>query len=318
MNPSKRSQPTSPPLTIQLLREGILESWHTCEAVVVDSKGRVLTVAGCAKTSTFARSALKPIQAIPLITSGAMGRWQLNEADLAIACSSHQGTVEQARQVFRILWQCDVDSSALQCPVPPHKTSPLQHNCSGKHAAMIAICQQQGWEIVSYTDRNHPVQQMILHTMAEMLHIPPAEFISAKDDCGVPTYLLEIGQLAHLFAQLAGGDTYRLPFECIVRAMTQYPHLVAGAGKFDTELMRESNGELISKSGAEGVQCIGKVGEGLAVALKVTDGAPRARHVAAIHILRQLGWLSPSSAEKLAETFAVLNPHSRLEVIGEI
>jgi L-asparaginase len=183
---------------------------------------------------------------------------------------------------------------------------------------MIAICQQQGWEIGNYTDRHHPVQQMILQTMAEMLHMPPAEFISARDDCGVPTYLLEIGQLAHLFAQLTGGDTYRLPLECIVRAMTQYPHLVAGAGMFDTELMQETHGELISKSGGEGVQCIGKVGEGLAVALKVTDGAPRARQVAAIHILRQLGWLSPSSAEKLAETFAVVGAYSRLEVIGEI
>jgi L-asparaginase len=318
MNPGKRPKPSTPPLTIQLLREGIVESWHTCQAVVVDSKGRVLSLAGSAETSTFARSTLKPIQAIPLITSGALGRWQLNEADLAIACSSHQGTVEQSRQVFRILWQCDVDSSALQCPIPPNKSSPLQHNCSGKHAAMIAICQQQGWEIGSYMDRNHPVQQMILQTMAEMLHMPPAEFISAKDDCGVPTYLLEIVQLAHLYAQLAGGETYRLPLECVVRSMTQYPHLIAGAGKFDTELMRLSHGALISKSGAEGVQCIGKVGEGLAVALKVADGSERARHVAAIHLLRQLGWLSPTNAEKLAETFAVPSRHTRLEVIGEI
>jgi len=318
MNPGKRSKTTTPPLTIQLLREGILESWHTCQAVVVDSKGRVLTLAGCAETSTFARSALKPIQAIPLITSGAMERWRLTEADLAIACGSHPGTVETARQAFHILWQCNVDSSALQCPIPPDKNSPLQHNCSGKHAAMIAICQQQGWEIASYMDRHHPVQQMILQTMAEMLHMPPAEFISAKDDCGVPTYLLEIGQLAHLFAQLAGGETYRLPLECVVRSMTQYPHLIAGAGKFDTELMQLSHGELISKSGAEGVQCVGKVGEGLALALKVADGSARARHVAAIHLLRQLGWLSLSNAEKLAESFAMPSPYSRLEVIGEI
>jgi len=314
MNSGKRSR--TPPLTVQLLREGIVESVHTCQVAIVDQRGRLLSAAGAGNMPIFPRSALKPIQAIPLITSGAMGRWQLGEADLAIACGSHQGTVTQARQVFHLLWRCDLDPSALKCPIPPQKTSPLQHNCSGKHSAMLAVCQQQGWDIGEYMDRHHPVQKMILQTIAEMLHMPSAEFLGARDDCGVPTYLLELGQLAHLFAQLSSGD--RLPWEFIVRAMTQYPDLVAGAGKFDTELMQASAGSLISKSGAEGVQCVGKVGEGLALSLKVADGCARARHASTIYVLRQLGWITPTIAENLAEKFMVCSPFSRLEVIGEI
>lgn len=314
MNSGKRSRTS--PLTVQLLREGIGESVHTCQVAIVDQRGRLLSAAGAGDTPIFARSALKPIQAIPLVTSGAMGRWQLGEADLAVACGSHQGTVAQARQVFHLLWRCDLDAGALQCPVPAGKTSPLQHNCSGKHSAMLAVCQQQGWDIGEYMDRHHPVQKMILQTMAEMLHMPSAEFLGARDDCGVPTYLIELGQLAHLFAQLASGD--RLPWEFVVRAMTQHPELVAGSGKFDTELMRASGGTLISKSGAEGVQCVGKVGEGLALSLKVSDGSDRARSAGAIYTLRQLGWITPTIAENLSEKFVVCSRFSRLEVTGEI
>jgi L-asparaginase len=181
---------------------------------------------------------------------------------------------------------------------------------------MLAICQQQGWDIGEYMDRHHPVQHLILQVVADMLHMPPAEFISARDDCGVPTYLLELGQLAHLFAQLVSSD--RLQLEMISRAITQHPHLIAGAGKFDTELINQTSGSLISKSGAEGVQCVAKVGEGLALALKVADGSARARNACTIHLLRQLGWITPTTAERLADRFLECSPYSRLETIGEI
>ncbi|MFN3927947.1 MAG: asparaginase [Pseudanabaenaceae cyanobacterium] len=316
MNAGKRSRVTTPCLTVQLLREGIVESVHSCQAAIVDHRGRVLSVAGSASTVTFARSVLKPIQAIALLNSGAMSHWQLAEADLAIACGSHQGTVAQARQVFHLLWQCNLDAEVLQCPIPEGKSSPLQHNCSGKHAGMLAVCQMMGWNVREYMDKHHPVQQLILQIMAEMLHMPSAEFISARDDCGVPTYLLELGQLGHLFAQLVSSD--RLQWEMISRAMIQYPEMVAGSGKFDTELMMQSEGTLISKSGAEGVQCVARVGEGLALALKVADGSARARNACTIHLLQQLGWLTPAGAEKLADSFLMYSPYSRLETVGEL
>ncbi|AFY72813.1 L-asparaginase II [Synechococcus sp. PCC 7502] len=314
MNLSKVARSNS--LTVRLLREGILESVHECEAAVSDAKGRILSMAGSSQTATFVRSALKPIQAIAVSATGAQDRFNLSESDLAIICGSHQGTVSQARQVFNILWRCDVEPSALQCPIPQGGTSPLQYNCSGKHAGMIAVCQQQGLPLSFYMSPSHPVQELILRTLSELLRMPAAEFISVHDDCGVPTYLLEIGQMAYLYAQLASHS--QLHLERITRAMTRHPEMVSGAGQFDTELMRLTNGEIVSKSGAEGVQCLGRVGEGLGLAIKVMDGAKRAKHAVAIHLLRQLGWISPVVAESLEDSFTVIGRYNRLEVVGEL
>ncbi|MBV8884869.1 MAG: asparaginase [Chroococcidiopsidaceae cyanobacterium CP_BM_RX_35] len=314
MTRGKRTQAAA--LEVRLLREGIIESRHHVQAVVCDSRGRVLSVAGNSETATFARSTLKPFQALGVTTTGTLERYNLTDRDLAIICSSHQGAVEQVRQVFNILWRADIDPSALQCPIPPGKSSPLQYNCSGKHAGMLAVCQQRHWPLNNYLQPNHPVQQLILGKVAELLRMPAEEFIRAHDDCGVPTYFMQLGQMASLYAQLASGSN--VDMERIVRAMTYHPGLVAGEGEFDTELMRLTGGELVSKAGAEGVQCIGQVGEGMGLAIKVIDGAKRAKSAVAIQLLKQMGWISPTTAESLAESFMNLGNFKRLEVIGEL
>ncbi|MEQ8468316.1 asparaginase [Coleofasciculus sp. E2-BRE-01] len=310
----KRNQ--APAIEVRLLREGIAESIHHAQAVLCDERGRVLSVAGNSETSTFIRSALKPFQALAVTTTGTLERYNLNDRDLAIICSSHQGHLEQVRQVFKILWRCDVDPSALQCPIPPGKQSALEYNCSGKHAGMLAVCRQRNWSIDSYLQYNHPVQRLVLSKVAELMRMPPEELILAHDDCGAPTYFLQLAQIATLFAQLASGDN--LAMERIVRAMTHHPTLVAGEGVFDTELMRLTQGELVSKAGSEGVQCIGRVGEGLGMTIKVMDGAKRAKYAVAIQLLKQMGWISPAVAESLAETFMHFGEFKRLEVIGEL
>lgn len=314
MTRGKRTQAHE--LEVRLLREGISESTHRVQAVVSDNRGRVLSVAGNAETAFFSRSALKPFQALAVTAAGTLQRYNLSDRDLAVICSSHQGTVEQARQVFNILWRCDIDPSALQCPIPPGKRSTLEYNCSGKHAGMLAICQQCNWSLSNYLQRSHPVQKLILTKVAELLRMPAEEFISARDDCGAPTYLLQLGQMATLYAQLASGDN--LDMERIVRAMTHHPIMVAGEGEFDTELMKLTQGEIVSKSGAEGIQCIGRVGEGMGLAIKVLDGAKRAKYAVAIHLLKQMGWITPSVAETLSESFTILGQFKRLEVLGEL
>jgi L-asparaginase len=314
MTRGKRTQ--TPELEVRLLREGIVESTHRVQAIVCDNRGRVLLGAGNAETTTFVRSALKPFQALAVTATGTLERYRLTDRDLAIICSSHQGTVEQARQVFNVLWRCDVDPSVLQCPTPPGKRSPLEYNCSGKHAGMLAVCQQRNWPLSTYLQRQHPVQKLILSKVAELLRMPAEEFIGVRDNCGAPTYLMELGQMAALYAQLASGDN--LDMERIVRAMVHHPVMVAGNGMFDTEIMQLTQGELVSKAGAEGVQCVGRIGEGMGLAIKVTDGANRAKHAVAIHLLKQLGWISPTVAENLAETFMTLGEFTRLEVLGEL
>jgi L-asparaginase len=276
----------------------------------------VLSVAGNAETAAFVRSALKPFQALAVTSTGTLERYDLSDRDLAIITSSHQGSIDQVRQVFNILWQADIDVNALHCPIPPDKRSPLEYNCSGKHAGMLAVCQQRHWPLTSYLDRKHPVQQLIITKVGELLRMPAEEFLTAHDDCGAPTYLMQLSQMAALYAVLASSNS--LDMERIVRAMNHHPVMVAGEGQFDTELMRLTPGDLVSKSGAEGIQCIGRLGEGMGLAIKVMDGAKRAKYAVAIHILQQMGWISPSIAQSLSEKFMNLGKYKRLEVIGEL
>jgi L-asparaginase len=310
----KRTQAAA--LEVRLLREGIIESRHIVQAVVSDDRGRVLSVAGNAETAAFVRSALKPFQALAITSTGTLERYGLSDKDLAIITSSHKGSIEQVRQVFNILWRADIDINALHCPIPQGKSSALEYNCSGKHAGMLAVCQQRHWPLTNYLDRKHPVQQLIITKVAELLRMPAAEFLTAHDDCGAPTYLMQLSQMASLYAVLASSNS--LDMERIVRAMNHHPTMVAGVGEFDTELMRLTPGELVSKSGAEGVQCIGRLGEGMGLAIKVMDGSTRAKYAVAIHILQQMGWISPSIAQSLSEKFMNLGKYKRLEVIGEL
>ncbi|MEM7062754.1 MAG: asparaginase [Cyanobacteria bacterium P01_B01_bin.77] len=310
------SRISTAPLSVQLLREGIVESVHQVHAAVADSRGRLLSSAGDADNASFIRSALKPFQAMAVTSTGALDAFKLTDKDLAIICGSHQGLTEQARQVFGILWRADLEPTCLQCSIPTGKQSSLQHNCSGKHAGMLAVCKQQGWELNTYLDRNHPLQKLILNRFAGLLGMPSDEFIGAHDDCGAPTYFMQLRQMATLYAKLASGEN--LEMERVVRAMTHHPDMVAGPQGFDTEVMRLTEGKILSKSGAEGIQCISRVGEGLGIALKVVDGSKRAKYAAALHVLRQLGWLSPDIADTLAETYLNLSAYKRLDMVGEM
>jgi L-asparaginase len=304
----------SAPITINLLREGLVESVQYAQAVVCDRRGRTLSVAGDHSHATFIRSALKPFQALAVTTGGILEKYQLGDRDLAIICSSHAGEIIHTRQAFNILWRAELEAEHLQCPIPHGKTSPLEHNCSGKQAGMLAVCRAHGWPIDNYLERQHPVQRLILSQLADVLKMPADEFIAAHDDCGAPTYLLQIDQMATLYAHLASGDS--LDLERIVRSMVHHPELIGGEGRFDTDLMKLTQGELVSKSGAEGIQCIGKVGEGMGLAIKASDGSARCKYATALHLLQQMGWISPAVFETMAAKFINVGNYTRLDVVG--
>jgi L-asparaginase len=304
------------PLTVHLLREGIMESLHHVHAALCDERGRLLAVAGDGETTTFARSSFKPFQALAVVVTGTLEQFKLGERDLAVICSSHRGQIEATRQVFHILWQADIDPTELQCPIPPGQQSPLTHGCSGKHAGMLAVCAKYGWPRNTYLHRQHPVQELILSQVGELLGVPGAELIAVHDDCGAPTYLLQLHQLAALYGRMAAGQ--HLGLEQITRAMTQQADLVAEPGHFDTQLMQLTQGTLVSKAGAEGVQCLANLETGMGLAVRVLDGAKRAKYATAIHLLHQLGWISPTVRERLAEQFVQLGAYLRLEVQGEL
>ena len=310
------ARPGMPPLEVRLTRNGIAESLHRVHAVVCDQRGRVLMRAGDPQQLSFIRSALKPFQAQVFVASGAADQADSDDRALAIACASHAGEASQAREAFKILWKADLDTEQLQCPTPRGKESPLEHNCSGKHAAFLATCRRMHWPLESYLQTDHPLQQQVLKRVGELLGMPGAELVTARDDCGAPTLQLQLSQMALLFAHLGASEQAEL--ERLSRAMLAHPELVAGSGRFDTEVMRSSHGQVLSKGGAEGIQCLSRVGEGLGLAIKVEDGASRAKHAVALHLMKQLEWLTPLTLEELSQAFLQPNEGVRLEVNGEL
>jgi len=304
------------PISVILKRNGITESIHKVHAVVCDFKGRILMCCGNPNYETFIRSALKPFQAIPFISSGAHEYLKLSNKGIAIACGSHIGTVEHARTAFSLLWKSDIDVTALKCPIPKNKESKLEHNCSGKHAAFLATCKKMNWSYENYLDKNHPLQIEILRKLGEIVNLPSESFITSKDECGAPTLFLKINTMAKLYAILCQSKYSDL--EQILRAMIDKPELIRGEGEFDTELIKRGHGQIVSKGGAEGIQCIGRVNEGLGLSIKVEDGSRRAKHAAAIHILKQLEWITPTGSSELEKKLLPQSNHSRLEVKGKL
>jgi len=310
------NRPGVPPLEVRLTRNGISESLHRVHAVVCDQRGRVLMRAGDPQQLSFIRSALKPFQAQVFVSSGAADQGNHDERALAIACASHAGEAAQAREAFKILWKADLESEQLQCPTPSGRQSPLEHNCSGKHAAFLATCRRMQWPLETYLQIDHPLQQQVLKRVGELLGMPGAELVTARDDCGAPTLQLQLAQMALLFAHLGGGQDPEL--ERLSRSMLAHPDLVAGEGRFDTAVMRSSHGQVLSKGGAEGIQCLSRVGEGMGLAIKVEDGASRAKHAVALHLMQQLEWLTPLTLDDLGSQFLAPNPGVKLEVSGEL
>jgi len=303
-------------LKVLVKRGSSVESIHRAHASICDTKGRTLMKAGSSEYETFIRSALKPFQALPFLSSGTSEKFNLDNKTLALACGSHRGSADQARTAFKLLWNADINIKELKCPVPQDRESRLQHNCSGKHSAFLATCKKMNWDLDSYLMGHHPLQKEIFRRVSDLLKIPAEELIAERDDCGAPTLLLRLSQMAILYAHLSKSD--QPEFEKITRAMTQHPDLVAGEGCFDSELIKRGHEQIISKGGSEGIQCIGLLGEGIGLSIKVEDGSKRAKHAVAIHLLRQLEWITPSAIEELDEIILQKKPGIYFEVKGQL
>ena len=310
------SNNTNNSLKVLVKRGSSIESIHRAHASICDTKGRTLMKAGSSEYETFIRSALKPFQALPFLTSGTSEKYNFDNKILALACGSHCGSAEQARTAFKLLWNADIDIRALKCPTPHNRESKLQHNCSGKHAAFLATCKKMNWNLDNYLMGNHPLQIEIFRRVSEILKIPAEELIAERDDCGAPTLLLRLSQMAILYAHLSRSD--QPEFEKITRAMINNPDLVAGYGLFDSEIIKRGHNQIISKGGSEGIQCIGLIGEGIGLSIKVEDGSKRAKHAVAIHLLRQLEWITPTAIEELDEMILQKKPGIYIEVEGEL
>lgn len=280
----------------------MVESVHTAHAAVVRD-GELVGAVGDAGLVTFMRSAAKPFQALAL----AEEEPGLPPEELAIACASHEATPEQLRLVASLLARAGAREDELACG--EEHGSKSGHNCSGKHAGMLAHCRHRGWPTFDYRDAGHPLQREILDVVARMSGEPPGAVALGVDGCGVPAFHLSLKGMATAYARLWRGDEAggweALPVGWagaareIVEAMAAEPWMTAGTGRTCTRVSEASAGRVVPKVGAAGIFCAVLRDRGLGLALKVEDGSSRAASAALVESLRQLDTLSDAALARL-------------------
>jgi L-asparaginase len=270
----------SPPARVVVIRGGVVESTHVVHAAVVRADGELVAALGDPARVTTMRSAAKPLQADPLVRSGAFDQLGLDDRTLAVACASHLGADEHVAAVRAGLEAAEVDPELLRNDGGDVERR-LRHNCSGNHMNFLALSRMRGWDLDSYRSLEHPSQKAALAAVAEAAGVPQARIETGRDGCGVVCFGLPLRTIALMFARLAE----RMPRQAA--AMRAHPELVRGDGALDTELMRAVPGA-VSKAGAEALQAICLGEQGLGVAIRCEDGAHRAVEPSCVALLRGL------------------------------
>lgn len=318
---------------VEVLRGSVVESRHRVHVAVADAEGRLRAVSGDVEMVTFFRSCAKPFQALAAVLDGAVERFGISPAELALCCGSHSGEPMHVEAAGRVLQKVGADAAELACgPHPPFSGASrralaeaglepgrLHNNCSGKHAAMIALARGRGWDPHGYERPDHPVQGRLRAEVARWAGMPEEALIGGNDGCGVVCFALPLRNMAAAYARLAAAARAgEWGPARVVGAMLAHPQMVAGSGRLCTELMRRGGGRLFAKTGAEGVYCVGVPGAELGIALKVEDGADRAVAPAILTLLRQLELLSEDDFGALhAHAFPSLT-NTRGETVGRI
>ena len=314
----------NPPILAEAVRGGIVESVHRGHVCVVDGDGSRVVSVGDPETATFFRSASKPFQAMPFLTSGGADAFGFTDDEVALACASHSGEKIHVEGVRRMLEKigCSVDDLRCGAHMPFYQKetermirngeSPTQlhNNCSGKHAAMLGLAKHIGADISSYESTANPVQEAIKNSVAAFAEIPADEIGIGIDGCAAPNFALPVSAMARCFANLISPNKFDAETQAaskrIVSAMAGYPHLIGGTDRLDTILMEAAQGKIISKVGADGVWLCGVLPSeqyptGLGVALKIEDGDDfLSRPVVAVEILRKLEILTASDLVEMS------------------
>lgn len=308
------------PILVEVTRGDAVESRHRGRAVIADADGRVVACWGDREGPVFPRSAIKPLQAIPLVESGALDAFQLSEVELAVACSSHNGEHRHTRLIGNWLAKAGLAVGDLDCGAHlpfddetaaemirvNERPTALHNNCSGKHAGMLTTAKHKGEPLKGYVRFEHPVQQRILGVLEQMCGVDLGQAPRGIDGCSIPTIAVPLGALALAMARIA--DPKDLPdrraeaVDRIRRAWGAHAHLIGGTTAFDTRVMLSAApGRVLVKSGAEGVCCAVLPKIKLGIALKIEDGSARAREVAMAGLLRYC-------KELCGERYANLDP----------
>ena len=277
-----------------LIRGGVVEGIHYGSVVVLGAEGKVQLQLGDIEAAFYPRSALKPVQAVAMVRAGL----PLDGELLSLTAASHSGEERHLAGTRRILELAGLTEDHLRnvtdMPFDPvvrdewirtgRLPSRLAQNCSGKHAAMLYTCRLNGWSLDGYLDPEHPLQQHIRATMAELTGVPVGH--DAIDGCGAPLFGTSVRGIARAFGRLVQAEP-GTPERAVADAMREHPYYVGGTGHQNTTLMETVPGAL-AKGGAEGVIGVAAA-DGTAVAMKIVDGSPRATTLIALRVLEALG-----------------------------
>ncbi len=327
-----------PPVFVRSTRGGLDESLHRGHLVAARPDGTVVAALGDPDFPTFLRSTAKPLQAVPVVSSGAADRFGITPAELALMCGSVSGQAFHVAAVRSVLGKAGLGEDLLACGVhrPSHRPTarrmaetgepflPVHNNCAGKHAAMLLLCAHHGWSPRGYTAPDHPVQQLVLETVARLCGVGTGGVGVGVDGCGVPVFRLPLRHLARAYARLAGpdrdpglGDDDRAALGRLAAACTAHPEMVAGDERVCTEVMRAGRGGFMAKTGAEGSYGIALLDRGIGIALKIEDGALRALDPVVVEVLRQARALTADQVAALARFHRPVVRNHRKEVIGQ-
>ena len=304
------------------------ESLHYAAAALVDSSGKLLAWIGNPQLDTFLRSSAKPFQVMPFIEQGGARDLGLVPRQIAQLCASHAGTDMHVDAVRGIQTMIGVEEKHLQCGSHPpmdietaerlivegKKSTPIRHNCSGKHTGMLAFAKMRGLPLENYLAHEHPIQKDILATFSEMCQIAPEKIGIGIDGCSAPNFSIPLYNAALGFARLCDpqdlSESRAKACGTITSSMMAHPEMVSGFGRFDTRLMQVGRGKLAVKGGAEGYLAVGIMPnsteaspKGVGIALKISDGdvTSKVRAAVMLEILRQFGILNESELAELAE-----------------
>ena len=323
-------------LLVEVTRNNIVESRHFGAAVVCDYKGTVLQSWGDIEQLIFPRSALKPMLAIHLIESGASNHYNLKDAELSLACSSHQGEEMHQKLVASWLNLLGLKEQNLACgPVLPENTESahrllaagqqgcrIHHNCSGKHTGFLTTAQHLQLPIEGYHLLNHPLQQLSLDILSNLADIDLRLYPMGIDGCGLPAPTMPLFRLALTMARFAKpvdlADSRSQAIYRLHKAIINEPLYIAGHGTLVSELNEVAKGTVLAKTGAEGIVIAALPEAGLGIAVKIADGGSRARSVALLSILDRLDFLTDAMKQQLVAHIAPKIMNSNGLHVGDI
>ncbi len=324
---------------VAVMRGELEESVHYGAVTVADAAGRIEACVGVADAVTFMRSSAKPLQAIPLLESGAADHFRLTPAEIAVVIGSHNGEPRHVEAVRSILSKIGISEDSLMCGThaPYHRetakalereakrATAIHNNCSGKHAGMMALALFRGQPVEGYYRPEHAVQKEILASVALFAGVEPGAIRIAVDGCSVPTFGISLAAAATAYARLMQPEQFpgatRYAAHRAVEAMMAHPEMIAGEGRIDTDVMNAGKGELIAKAGAEGFYTVGfrRGGKGHGLALKIADGNnDRARTATLLRALGDLGILTAGKLASIAEAHLPPITNRRNLAVGSV